>query len=33
MALAEVFESFVGPDAPVEFSAYDGSRPARLGLR
>jgi cyclopropane-fatty-acyl-phospholipid synthase len=26
MALAEVFEAFVGPDAPVEFAAYDGSR-------
>ncbi len=26
MALAEVFESFVGPDAPLEFTAYDGSR-------
>jgi len=25
MALAEVFESFAGPDAPVEFTAYDGS--------
>src|SRR5947199_6733288 len=25
MALAEVFEAFVGPDAPVEFTAYDGS--------
>src|SRR5213596_1076468 len=25
MALAEVFESFVGPEAPVEFTAYDGS--------
>jgi cyclopropane-fatty-acyl-phospholipid synthase len=25
MALAEVFESFAGPDAPVEFVAYDGS--------
>jgi cyclopropane-fatty-acyl-phospholipid synthase len=25
MALAEVFEAFVGPDAPVEFAAYDGS--------
>jgi cyclopropane-fatty-acyl-phospholipid synthase len=25
MALAEVFEAFAGPDAPVEFSAYDGS--------
>jgi cyclopropane-fatty-acyl-phospholipid synthase len=26
MALAEVFEAIVGPDAPVEFRAYDGSR-------
>jgi cyclopropane-fatty-acyl-phospholipid synthase len=25
MALAEVFEAIVGPDAPVEFRAYDGS--------
>ena len=25
MALAEVFEAFVGADAPVEFAAYDGS--------
>jgi cyclopropane-fatty-acyl-phospholipid synthase len=25
MALAEVFEAFVGPEAPVEFTAYDGS--------
>jgi cyclopropane-fatty-acyl-phospholipid synthase len=25
MALAEVFESFSGPEAPVEFVAYDGS--------
>ncbi|HLX50041.1 MAG TPA: class I SAM-dependent methyltransferase [Streptosporangiaceae bacterium] len=25
MALAEVFEEFVGPDAPVEFRAFDGS--------
>jgi cyclopropane-fatty-acyl-phospholipid synthase len=31
MALAEVFESFVGPDAPVEFSAYDGSSAGMLG--
>ena len=31
MALAEVFESFVGPDAPVEFSAYDGSRAGAAG--
>jgi cyclopropane-fatty-acyl-phospholipid synthase len=26
MALAEVFEQFAGPDAPVAFLAYDGSR-------
>jgi len=26
MALAEVFERFAGPDAPVAFQAYDGSR-------
>jgi cyclopropane-fatty-acyl-phospholipid synthase len=26
MALAEVFERVAGPDAPVEFRAYDGSR-------
>jgi cyclopropane-fatty-acyl-phospholipid synthase len=26
MALAEVFEAIAGPDAPVEFRAYDGSR-------
>src|SRR5437588_582120 len=25
MALAEVFEAFAGPEAPVEFMAYDGS--------
>ncbi len=25
MALAEVFEAIAGPDAPVEFAAYDGS--------
>src|ERR1700730_3101978 len=25
MALAEVFERMAGPDAPVEFRAYDGS--------
>src|ERR1700756_5950854 len=25
MALAEVFEGFGGPEAPVEFTAYDGS--------
>ncbi len=26
MALAEVFEQFAGPEAPVEFRAYDGSQ-------
>src|SRR5215472_11435653 len=26
MALAEVFERVAGPDAPVEFEAFDGSR-------
>ena len=26
MALAEVFEALAGPDAPVWFTAYDGSR-------
>src|SRR5256884_354470 len=31
MALAEVFESFVGPDAPVEFTAYDGSHAGEAG--
>src|SRR6266567_4145159 len=31
MALAEVFESFMGPDAPVEFAAYDGSRAGQAG--
>src|SRR5690242_7010144 len=31
MALAEVFESFVGPDAPVEFTAYDGSHAGQAG--
>src|SRR5580700_7608848 len=25
MALAEIFEAIAGPDAPVEFKAYDGS--------
>ena len=29
MALAEVFEAFAGPDVPVEFTAYDGSRARR----
>ena len=31
MALAEVFEQVVGPDAPVEFAAYDGSRAGTPG--
>src|SRR5690349_2567983 len=31
MALAEVFELFVGPDAPVEFTAYDGSHAGQAG--
>src|ERR1044071_7485003 len=31
MALAEVFESFVGPDAPVEFTGYDGSHAGQAG--
>jgi cyclopropane-fatty-acyl-phospholipid synthase len=31
MALAEVFESFAGPDAPVEFAAYDGSHAGAAG--
>src|ERR1700691_1993752 len=39
MALAEVFEAIAGPDAPVEFRAYDGSRagspdaPVRITVR
>jgi cyclopropane-fatty-acyl-phospholipid synthase len=39
MALADVFESIAGPDAPVEFHAYDGSRagtedsPVRITVR
>jgi cyclopropane-fatty-acyl-phospholipid synthase len=39
MALAEVFERMAGPDAPVEFRAYDGSRagaedaPVRITVR
>jgi cyclopropane-fatty-acyl-phospholipid synthase len=39
MALAEVFEQILGPDAPVEFRAYDGSRagaegsPVRITIR
>ena len=31
MALAEVFESFAGPDAPVEFAAYDGGHAGAAG--
>src|ERR1700742_1651604 len=31
MALAEVFEAFAGPDAPVEFTAYDGSHAGTPG--
>src|SRR5580698_7213171 len=31
MALAEVFEAFAGPDAPVEFAAYDGSHAGPVG--
>jgi cyclopropane-fatty-acyl-phospholipid synthase len=31
MKLAEVFESVAGPDAPVEFAAYDGSRAGTPG--
>jgi len=31
MALAEVFESFAGPEAPVEFMAYDGSHTGKEG--
>jgi cyclopropane-fatty-acyl-phospholipid synthase len=39
MRLAEVFEQFAGPDAPVEFRAFDGSRagspdaPVRITVR
>ena len=39
MSLAEVFERVMGPDAPVEFAAYDGSRagvpdsPVKLTVR
>ena len=39
MALAEVFEKVAGPDAPVQFRAYDGSRsgtpgaPVRITVR
>src|SRR5208283_5586633 len=31
MALAEVFEALAGPDAPVEFTAYDGSHAGAAG--
>ena len=31
MALAEVFEKVAGPDAPVEFRAYDGSSAGTAG--
>src|SRR5271169_2442365 len=31
MALAEVFEALAGPDAPVEFRAYDGSQAGAAG--
>lgn len=31
MALAEVFEAIAGPDAPVEFQAYDGSTAGTRG--
>jgi cyclopropane-fatty-acyl-phospholipid synthase len=31
MALAEVFEEFAGPEAPVEFTAYDGSHAGKPG--
>src|SRR5439155_26921142 len=31
MALAEVFQAFAGPDAPVEFTAYDGSHAGMPG--
>ena len=31
MALAEVFEAVAGPDAPVEFTAYDGSHAGKAG--
>ena len=31
MALAEVFEAVAGPDAPVEFTAYDGSHAGAAG--
>ena len=31
MALAEIFEALAGPDAPVEFTAYDGSHAGQAG--
>ena len=31
MKLAEVFEEFVGPEADLEFVAYDGSKAGRMG--
>ena len=31
MTLAEVFENMVGPDAPMEFRAYDGSTSGTAG--
>src|ERR1700739_4892826 len=31
MSLAEVFEAIMGPDAPVEFTAYDGSHAGTPG--
>jgi cyclopropane-fatty-acyl-phospholipid synthase len=31
MALAAVFEAVAGPDAPVEFAAYDGSHAGTPG--
>ena len=31
MALAEVFEALAGPEAPVEFTAYDGSHAGAAG--
>jgi len=31
MALAEIFESVVGPDASLEFAAYDGSHAGAAG--
>ena len=39
MALAQVFEAFLGPDAPIQFVAHDGSRagaegsPVRITVR